>query len=189
MNISKEELIEAVNDSGDDDIDSAKKLFLIDDNLFSKYKFLFENKKNYEYIKKVKTNTLIYSKRYYPISKDQLEMIKNYIVETQKSNESPKSGVDKANETIEAKAEISDPVKTADEQTPSLPPSSLPSPQLPPRSPLIEQDKGDEKASYALDSSDSPERDAQKRTTRQRKIVWKPSVWTCFKPRGKKDGI
>ena len=176
MNILKEQP-EAINE------DSAEKLFLIDDNLFSKYQFLFENKKNYEYLKRVKTNSLIYSKRFYPISKDQLEMIKKNIVETQKSD------ADKADEKIEAKVDNFDSVDTANEKASPLPPPPLPSPPLPPLSSLNGQEKGDEQASNALESNNSPNLDAQNKTSRQRKIIWKPSVWTCFKPRGKKDGV
>ena len=57
----------------------ATKRYLLDDNLFFKYRHLFENNKNHNFLEKVKRNPLIYGKRFYPVSSLQLELLKKNI--------------------------------------------------------------------------------------------------------------
>ena len=62
-------------------------LYLLDSQLFFKYQHLIQNKSNFDYLKKINEKSLLYGKRFYPISFEQLELIKLSILKNQTKQE------------------------------------------------------------------------------------------------------
>ena len=190
-NITKEQRQIDADNEFDNQSNDSEKLFLLDDNLFIKYQFLFENKKNFEYLKRVKTNSLIYSKRYYPITKKELEMIKKNIVENQQINNAINQKLIEDVNPTEKNQEFS-----GDDNLTKLENKEI----------KDQQDSIDTESEVTFPaagesnfksepSSDLPTPDlAQKSVNfvekhlKPKKIIWKPLTWTSFKSREKTDG-
>ena len=173
-----------------------EKLYLLDESQFLKFAPLLENKKNIGFLEKVKSVSLIYGKRFYPITNKELIFLKEYIkkiiapmseiksgeIEQTKSNEieqqfptqSPaisNTGEIYNNETIQP---------TTSEREPSVVETSkndliLPDENKPSLTPLkLKQDIASANKLGAV-------------TKLEEKIkitcFWKPQNWTSYKPR------
>ena len=143
--------------------------YLLDEHLFNKYAFLLKHKQNIEYLKELNEKKLIYSKRYYPINKSEVEEIKDYIKSQYSMGEERKREEEEVQ--ISSNSEANDSSIQSND-------NNLPSRQLSSNEPKETAESRlffSEEAGLPL----SGENIAKKKKTADN-AKWKPSVWEPY---------
>ena len=153
------------------------KLYLLDDYLFFKYHHLLDNSTNYDYLVKVKGNPLIYGKRFYPITFNQLESLKKNILNgQQKFSESKKSSSPPPEEKADSIATSETGAPRTDQDSPTKIDGT--SASVDPSSDSLPEDP-----SLMQRPSEVPRRDHK----RQKRVIWKPEIWETYPIKKRKD--
>ena len=170
----------------EDKIEEEEK-YLLDNNQFLKFGHLLGEKKNTDFIKKIIDTPLIHSKRFFPINKNEYQIIKRYIESSleekkQKVNTEMNSSLTNEYSTPPPFTEPSLPLTTTTTTTTTTPPTLLPTTTTPSMTATTTPLPS---TTNAIASSVISQPLVQNKA-KSKFEIWQPTEWEIYKPSPKK---
>ena len=147
-------------------LNESENYYLLDQKLFQKFHEFLPVRLNMNFIQKIQDKQLLYSKKYYPITQTELDIIKTQLKNN--LNEKQKKEVDENQDKAELQIDENQEKKEEERE---------------------ETKEEDEKEEEEKEEEEEKQKEPEEKDAQKKQILlsyWKPIKWQCFKTNSKK---